>query len=341
MTQPALDIDAVSRLLPLLEREAEGLRTLPEDISVPARFWQRALFSPLRTASRRPGKELRGRLAEITWTLAGGSGPSPSELAATVEALHLGSLIVDDIEDGSGRRRGGDALHVAVGLPLALNAGNWLYFWQSALLEQAGFEPSVLLALKSAVDRAVLRCHYGQALDLSLRITELRRCEVRDLVYGTTRLKTGALFELSAELSAIAARAPAERVQVLGTLGRDIGVALQMLDDWTGLAWEHRCHKGHEDLVEARPTWAWAWLAERLDDVSYARLRGLADAVARRDLHPEPVAATFRTALGDAPRLAIRRQVEQARAAAHACFEGSPALAELDAELARLERYDG
>jgi geranylgeranyl pyrophosphate synthase len=342
MTQPAYDVDVASRLLRLLEDEAlNPTRALPGDISVPARFWRKALFSPLCDASRRPGKEFRARLTEIAWGLAGGRGPAPAELAATVEALHLGSLIVDDIEDGSLHRRGGESLHVAIGLPLALNAGNWLYFWQSALLERAGFEPAVLLALKSAVDRAVLRCHYGQALDLSLSIAELRRSEVKDLVYGTTRLKTGALFELAAELAAIAAGAPAERVRALAELGRDIGVALQMLDDWTGIAWEHRCHKGHEDLLEARPTWAWAWLAERLDDVSYARLRVQAEAVVRRDLHPEALAEQFRTILGDAPPHAIRSQLRQARAACRERFEASPALAELERELARLERYDG
>jgi len=342
MTQPALEFDDRSRLAFLLEMEARGpTLTLPDDIRVAPHFWRQALFDPLREASRRPGKEFRGRLTEIAWALAGGRGPAPIELAAAVEALHLGSLIVDDIEDGSLSRRGGRALHLRVGLPLALNAGNWLYFWPSALLDGAGFEPTRLLALQAAVNRAVLRCHYGQALDLSLRVTELRRSEVTDLVYATTRLKTGSLFELSAELGAIAAGAPAETVRALADAGRDIGVALQMLDDWTGITSERRCHKGHEDLLHSRPSWPWAWLAELPDDVSYMRLRGLAEAVARRDLHPEAVAEQFRTFLGDAPGRAIREQVERTRAACRARFESSPAFAELERELLRLERYDG
>jgi geranylgeranyl pyrophosphate synthase len=342
MTQPALEFDDRSRLASFLQMEAENpAQALPDDIRVPPRFWRRALFNPLGEASRRPGKEFRGRLTEIAWALAGGRGPAPIELAAAVEALHLGSLIVDDIEDGSSSRRGGRTLHLRVGLPLALNAGNWLYFWPSALLERAGFEPTCLLALQGAVNRAVLRCHYGQALDLSLRVTELRQCEVPDLVYGTTRLKTGSLFELSAELGAIAAGGSGETVRALAEAGRDVGVALQMLDDWTGIASERRCHKGHEDLLHARPSWPWAWLAERLDDVSYVRLRFLADAVAKRDLHPEVVAEQFRTLLADAPERAIRDQIERTRAACRGRFESSPAFAELDGELTRLERYDG
>ena len=87
MTQPALDFDDRSRLASLLEREArDPSRTLPDDVRVAPRFWRRALFEPLGEASRRPGKEFRGRLTEIAWELAGGRGPAPVELAATKRA---------------------------------------------------------------------------------------------------------------------------------------------------------------------------------------------------------------------------------------------------------------
>jgi len=342
MTQPALEIESISRLASLLEAEASTpRRILPDDVRVASRFWQKALFDPLSEAARRPGKEFRGRFTELAWTLAGGSGAAPTELSVAVEALHLGSLIVDDIEDGSARRRGGRALHLEVGLPLALNAGNWLYFWPNMLLERAGFDARTLLALQAAINRAVLRCHYGQALDLSLHVTDLRQSDVHDLVYATTRLKTGSLFELAAELGAIAAGASAETVGVLAALGRDVGIALQMLDDWTGIAWEHRCHKGHEDLVAARVSWPWAWLAESLDDVTYARLRALGESVARHDLHPEIVAQQLRPLLADVAQRAVVSQVARARDACRATFETSPAFAALERELARLERYDG
>lgn len=342
MIAPPPGLDGCSQLAALLEEEAaRAPRTLPEDVRVAPRHWQKALFGPLADASRRPGKELRGRFTQVAWMLARGRGPAPIELAAAVEALHLGSLIVDDIEDGSHRRRGSPALHLQTGLPVALNAANWLYFWPSTLFERAGFEPLRLSSLKGAMDRAVLRCHYGQALDLSLRVTELRQHELKDLVYATTRLKTGALFELAGALGAIAAGAPVETQRALMEVGRDIGVALQMLDDWTGITWQSRRHKGYEDLLAARPSWPWAWLSERVDDVSYRRLCVLAEAVARRELHPEVLAEQLRALLADAPRGVIRQRLEHLRAGSRARFDGMPALAELDLELARLERYDG
>ena len=342
MTQTAFDVSSDSLLGALLEAEARGRGgCIPADVRVPERFFRQALYEPLRGACAQPGKEFRGRLCGVAWELAGGRGPAPTELFAAVEALHLGSLIVDDIEDGSSQRRGGASLHRVVGMPLALNAGNWLYFWPGELLARAKFAPELELSLRRAIDRAVLLCHYGQALDLSVRVTELRRCEVPDIVFGTTRLKTGSLMELAAELGALAAKAEPRKLSALVRLGRDIGIALQMLDDLTGITSERRCHKGHEDLLEARPSWAWAWLAECVDDVSYMRLRGLEEAVVRRDLHPEVVAEQLRELVGDRGRTAIRERLAASLADCREAFGASPALNELASELARLERYDG
>jgi hypothetical protein len=53
-----------------------------------------------------------------------------------VESLHAGSLIVDDIEDDSDLRRDAATLHRIYGVPVALNAGNWLYFWPQVLLSR-------------------------------------------------------------------------------------------------------------------------------------------------------------------------------------------------------------
>ncbi len=203
MIHRAPSLEAVPLLAEALEHEAR-LRpgVLPRGLVVPPRLLEHALFHPLSKAARRPGKEFRARLSRICWDLGGGEGEVPRELGLIVEALHLGSLIVDDIEDESECRRGVPCLHQQVGLPLALNAGNWLYFWPGAVLSRAGFEAPIELALRRAIDRAVLRCHYGQALDLSVRVGELRQREVLDVVFATTRLKTGSLMELAAELGA-------------------------------------------------------------------------------------------------------------------------------------------
>ena len=289
---------------------------------VPERLWATALQGPLLELLGRPGKEFRSRLVEVAYQAScDGSAPMPEQLPLLVEMLHAGSLIIDDIEDSSTVRRGKPALHLMVGVPLALNAGNWLYFLPHSVLEQLALPAEVELQVRRVLDRGVLRCHYGQALDLGVRLGTLAQREVHDVVSLSTRLKTGSLLELAAELGAVAAGAPAKLRAELGEFGRNYGMALQMLDDASGLYEERRAHKGHEDLLNGRPTWPWAWLSRRLDEVSYSRLQHRAREVERRDLHPEALAEALCKALGGSPYRSIH--------------------AHLNAAFARLERHVG
>ncbi len=193
-------------------------------------------------------------------------------LPLTIELLHVGSLVIDDIEDDSRTRRGEPTLHRRYGLPLALNTGNWLYFLAYGLVSKLPLSDQIRLALYEDMSLGLLRCHQGQALDLSVRITEVPRARVPDIVRATTRLKTGALMRLAATLGARAAGGAPACVSVIGEYGTELGVGLQMLDDWSGLSVEERRDKGLEDLRLARPTWPWAWLAESADEFRYAEL---------------------------------------------------------------------
>src|SRR5262245_7548627 len=95
---------------------------------------RRVALRPAAEFVRRPSKRFRWPVVGLGWELAGGDGAPPSELGHIVELIHAGSMIVDDIEDGSLQRRGAPALHVLHGVPLALNTGNLLYFLPLALL---------------------------------------------------------------------------------------------------------------------------------------------------------------------------------------------------------------
>lgn len=58
----------------------------------------------------------------------GGDSQPFINLLAMPELIHTGSLIVDDVQDKSEKRRGGKTLHHIYGEPLAINAGNACYF---------------------------------------------------------------------------------------------------------------------------------------------------------------------------------------------------------------------
>ncbi|MEZ4436375.1 MAG: polyprenyl synthetase family protein [bacterium] len=306
--------------------------------AVPARLWRSALLDPAEAFLSRPGKAFRGRLVELGWALGEGEDACPDALVALVELLHAGSLIVDDIEDGSETRRGGPTLHRSHGVPLALNTGNWLYFAALSLIEGLDCPPARRGALYREAVRMLTRCHHGQALDISVHIGLLAHHEVAGVVEATTRLKTGALMGWAAGGAAIAAGAEGERAAAITAFGEALGAGLQMLDDLSGLCNPARRHKGVEDLRGARPTWPWAWLCETVDEVTFVRLQHrardareggggverLADALARRVERPG--------------RAAVAAQLDAAFDGLEAAVGAHPALAAARSEVDRLGR---
>jgi geranylgeranyl pyrophosphate synthase len=304
---------------------------------VPAHIWSHVLHGPLAEFLSRPGKEFRRRLVELGYRLAGGRGEVPETLSLVVEILHAGSLIIDDIEDEATVRRGAPALHRVHGVPRALNAGNWLYFWPFALLARLGVEEAEELALSRLVSEVLLHSHYGQALDLGVRVTDLAPGEVAAVVETSTRLRTGALFELALGLGALHAHAAPDRVAALRRLGVRFGTALQMADDLGSLTAENRRHKGLEDIENQRPTWPWAWLVEESGPAGFTRcaseLTNLTEPSAR---------SAFGERLGEhvlsRGRAAITRQGRRALGGLRATFGESAAAVELAAEITRLER---
>lgn len=329
--------DPTRPLRDLLDRQFGRMQGRSEGEEVPFRLWEAALYGPLAEYLARPGKEFRARLVRAAWQLGGGRGAIPEELPLLVEILHAASLIIDDIEDGSAYRRGGPALHCVMGTPLAINAGNWMYFWPEVALEAMALPPSVELQLRRTISRTLLACHEGQALDLSVRVTELARGEVAGVVRATTVRKTGSLFELAASMGATASGAALGPREAIQRFGRELGVGLQMLDDLSGLTNEQRCHKGHEDLLLERPTWPWAWLAEDLDDADYDAMIDLGRRVARRDAHPEIMARRIRHALGDSGKARIRGQLARTLSDLEAEVGPSAVLGSLKQEIAMLE----
>lgn len=293
------------RALTALERASlpGGASPLPPE--VPSEVWHRALVGPAAEFLARPGKELRTTIVEMGWLLGGGApGAMPDRLPLVIELLHAGSLIIDDVEDGSEMRRGAPALHHLVGAPIAINTGSWMYFWALAELEQLALSPDKELAAHRATTRTLVRCHQGQALDLATPVTELHVHEVAPVVETTTRLKTGALCALAAQLGAIAAGGDPTLVASVGQFAERMGIALQMLDDLGSITSPARRDKGHEDLRAARPTWPWAWLAQH-DAFVWGRciasargvVAGTGDVDALADLLAESVAGVGRTCI--------------------------------------------
>jgi geranylgeranyl pyrophosphate synthase len=259
-------------------QRAELRAVLGTDDAHAHRLARAATGVPLAEVLARPGKELRARFVEHAFAIAKEACRRedvelPRDLPYAVELLHCGSLIVDDIQDDAHVRRGGAALHRIVGIPVAINAGNFLYFLPMRLLSQLEIAPLTRLAMLDRITHGLLRCHHGQGLDLSYRVGGMSKLDVRAVVQLSTMLKTGALIELSCALGALAAEATPEVEAALATFGCEAGIALQMLDDLSGFFVPHKRHKAIEDLLGQRPTWAWAFIAEHADDATFEALQ--------------------------------------------------------------------
>lgn len=330
---------------PVVSALAALLADLPGELwdagHVDAKIWDSALLGPARDIVSRSGKGVRSRLLENSWILGGGEpGALPELLPVAIELLHVGSLVIDDIEDDSAMRRGEPALHRRYGLPTALNTGNWLCFLSFACLSRLPLEPRDRLALHEEMALALVRCHQGQALDISISVAELPRAEVYDVVSTTTRMKTGALMSLAAVMGARAAGASEDALEAIRAFGSDLGVGLQMLDDWSGIATSRRKEKGLEDLRLGSPTWPWAWLSRHINQVGYAELAHSArDAGIEWEL--ERVRDRLRVHLAPiAPRL-LEEQLESTLEGLRSALGDVPGLADIEHEIGELSRAYG
>jgi geranylgeranyl pyrophosphate synthase len=325
--------------------------TYPEDWpepsaspELPRAIWDRALGDVARDILGRPSRQFRARLCELAWRLADGHGDLPAELPAVVEIAHAGSLIVDDIEDGSERRRGGASLHLTHGLPRALNAGSWMYFWAMALVDDLPLPPAIGGQIRGALANALYRGHLGQALDVSISIGRMPRAWIYRVVVTSTMLKTGALMELAARTGALAAQAPADRLEALARFGRRLGLGLQMLDDFGNLttpASDAGDSKALEDLRNGRPTWPWARAALDLDDRAFSELqaavRALGDDGDPDGTRARALAAQLRMAVGLEGRRQAAVYLETALDDLRAQVGDRREVALLAAEIQRLE----
>ena len=143
--------------------------------------------------------------------------------AASVELLHMATLVHDDVLDAAELRRGCPTVAHELGVQTAVSAGNYLFAQAFGLLANSDNA--------DAVDRlsdVALGLSQGELLQMgdSFRLTVtraeyMRRCE----------LKTANLFAAACSLGALLSGAQAETVDGLGAFGRALGLAFQVFDD--------------------------------------------------------------------------------------------------------------
>lgn len=221
-----------------------------------------SLLSPLEEFLLRPKKSIRAKLVRVGWWLGKGEPLNEKEeelcqkASEIVEAFHAGSLLVDDIEDNSHERRGGATVHRIHGVPIALNAGNWLYFWPFERVRAWGLKPDQEVRVHHLFHGTLLKAHFGQAIDIGSPIDQIEKNRVKEVCLASLELKTGALMAMAVGLGGVLAGGDEQTVERLIEFGTRLGIALQMFDDLGNVSASNP--KRYEDLVLRRPSWLWA-----------------------------------------------------------------------------------
>jgi len=188
----------------------------------------------------RGGKRLRPLLCLSSCELCGGEIQDSLSAACAIELFHNFTLIHDDIEDNSQMRRAKPCLHIAHGLPLAINAGDGLFMlvWECTLGIKA---PYTLKAQKILLDSftSVLE---GQALELAWHNSNRWNITTKDYLEMAGG-KTASLIRASCHVGAFLAGADSKQQDALCTYGWNIGLAFQIQDDILNLIGDEKKYK--------------------------------------------------------------------------------------------------
>ncbi len=200
---------------------------------------QKTLADPVWDFLKRGGKRWRPALFLLYNDVLGGDSDKVMDFTATLEMLHEGSILVDDIEDDSDMRRDRPCTHKLFGVDVAINAGNFMYFLAFApftKLSDKFPEKTVLRAYRATIEE-MIRIHYGQGSDIAWHNGLADADNIKESHYlQMCAYKTGVLARLAARLAVILNEGSEELEEKLGRFSESIGVAFQIQDDILNIA---------------------------------------------------------------------------------------------------------
>jgi geranylgeranyl pyrophosphate synthase len=174
------------------------------------------------------GKRLRPALCLLACETFGGDPRKALPFALATEIFHNFLLIHDDIEDGDTVRRDKATLWFKLGVPNAINIGDYLVAKAYRLVLSSPLDPDVNLRLARILSLVFERTVEGQALDINLR----GRADIGlETYHRIVELKTAYYLALTWVGGAVVAGMDEPVIETLWDLGRCLGPAFQIRDD--------------------------------------------------------------------------------------------------------------
>ena len=224
------DRDKLNAALKRIQREVDAafdaLLPVPDDTRA-------SLFEAMRYAAIGGGKRVRPLLLVATSELFGVNRDTAVRTSCAVEAIHVYSLIHDDLPcmDDDDLRHGKPTVHKTFNEATAVLAGDSLHALAFEILSDSNSvtDPFVRSELMKTLATAsgMNGMAGGQVMDMAAESVSYDLRAITRL----QQLKTGALLAASVEMGAILGRIPPEGRAPLRAYARDIGLAFQIADD--------------------------------------------------------------------------------------------------------------
>jgi geranylgeranyl diphosphate synthase type I len=199
------------------------------------------------------GKRIRPLLVLLTAASCGADWRAALPAAAAVELVHNFSLVHDDIQDNSDKRRGRTTVWVKWGMPMGINAGDGLFVLSNlAITDLAGAYPAeVVVEAARTLHATCLDLTRGQFLDMSFeKRDDVRVEDYWPMISG----KTAALLSCCCSIGALLGGADEPTREAYRSFGHSLGLAFQIQDDILGI-WGDEAVTGKSaaiDLVEGK-----------------------------------------------------------------------------------------
>jgi len=163
-------------------------------------------------------------------------------LAASLEILHVATLIHDDVIDDSPMRRSRPTIHTKYGRRNAIYAGDYLFTLYFELISRNLTDNNDIL-LNALSMKRILIGELDQML-INFNVNSTTEMYIKE-VSG----KTAELFSLSSKMGAIVSGGDNALVERCKVIGYDIGMAFQIIDDILDFSSSAQIGKPvHEDL---------------------------------------------------------------------------------------------
>jgi geranylgeranyl pyrophosphate synthase/predicted secreted hydrolase len=235
---------SVERVLPMEPTYEQGRKLIASKEreqymdGVDVQQYARTHLHPIREIVDRGGKGWRSYAAITCCDIVGGDSRQFVQWIALPELMHVGSLIVDDVQDKSVIRRGGETAHLIYGEAQAINSGTAAYFIGIHLLNSDMVSDADQIRIYNLYFEALRAGHAGQAIDIDgfahLMDGVVARGDDGNLerhVLAVHRLKTAAPAGCLARIGALAGGGSEAQVEALGRFFEDLGLAFQIVDD--------------------------------------------------------------------------------------------------------------